>query len=102
MNRMNDMRNWRKSCLFRRNVFIKITQLFSSKIEVDFSDQTEFRNVIDFFKIFTQREKLNEPVCQICEGEPRQFPLIMTSNTVFGSRNEAKRIRNKFFFRNGH
>lgn len=101
MNRMNDMR---KSCLFRRNVFIKITQLFSFKIEVDFADQTEFRNVFDFFRIFTQRlrEKLNEPVCQICEGEPRQFPLIMTSNTVFGSRNEAKRIRNKFFFRNGH
>ena len=72
MNRMNDMR---KSCLFRRNVFIKITQLFSFKIEVDFSDQTELRSSI--FRIFTQRlrKKLHELVCQICEGETRQFSL---------------------------
>ena len=70
MNRIYDMR---KSCLFRRNVFIKITQLFSFKIEVDFSDQTELRSSI--FRIFTQRlrKKLHELVCQICEGEPRQF-----------------------------
>ena len=72
MNPMNDMR---KSCLFRRNVFIKITQLFSFKIEVDFSDQTELRSSI--FRIFTQRlrKKLHELVCQICEGETRQFSL---------------------------